>query len=60
MSADLNTPLRPGESYETLLLFEVPVEAPQPRLYVGNVFAESAFLIGHEAAPLHAKNWFAL
>jgi hypothetical protein len=59
-----NTPLteelRPGESYETILVFDVPANAPEPRLFIGNIPAESAFLIGHESSPIAKKAWFSL
>ncbi|HEU4724382.1 MAG TPA: hypothetical protein VFU59_03695 [Candidatus Eisenbacteria bacterium] len=60
VSTPMSEPLRPGESYETILVFDVPADARVPRLYVGNVPAESAFLIGHESAPLAKKTWFLL
>lgn len=56
-STPLTTPLRPGESYETLLVFDLPDTAPSPRLYVG-VHGMESFLIGHEDSPLHKKIWF--
>ena len=56
-STPLTTPLRPGESYETLLVFDLPDKAPAPRLYVG-VHGIESFLIGHEDSPLHKKVWF--
>jgi hypothetical protein len=56
-SIPLTTSLRPGESYETLLVFDLPNSAPSPRLYVG-VHGIEAFLIGHEDSPLHKKIWF--
>lgn len=56
----MTEPLRPGGSYETILVFDVAPDAPEPRLYVGNIPAESAFLIGHESAPLARKAWFSL
>jgi len=56
-STPLTTPLRPGESYETLLVFDLPDSARSPRLYVG-VHGIESFLIGHEDSPLHKKVWF--
>ena len=56
-STPLTTPLRPGESYETLLVFDLPDSAPSPRLYVG-VHGIESLLIGHEDSPLHKKIWF--
>jgi len=59
-STPMTEPLRPGESYETTLVFDVPADAPEPRLFVGNIPAESAFIIGHESSPLARKTWFSL
>lgn len=56
----ITEPLRPGESYETILVFDVAADAPEPRLFIGNIPAESAFLIGHESAPFAKKAWFSL
>jgi len=59
-STPLTEPLRPGESYETLLIFDLAADALHPRLFIGNVPPESAFLIGHEASPMAKKAWFSL
>ena len=59
-STPLTEPLIPGQSYETLLVFDVPREARDLRLYVGNLASDGAFLIGHEASPLAKKSWFAM
>lgn len=60
VSTPLTEPLRPGESYQTLLVFDVPRQARGVKLYVGNLVSEGAFLIGHEAAPIAKKAWFSL
>lgn len=52
--------LRPGESYETVLVFDLPADAASPRLLVADWFPLSQFLIGHENSPLHKKIYFAL
>ncbi|MGH9795344.1 MAG: hypothetical protein ACRD5G_11265 [Candidatus Acidiferrales bacterium] len=52
--------LRPGESYETVLVFDLPADAASPRLLVADRFPLSQFLIGHENSPLHRKIYFAL
>lgn len=52
--------LRPGESYETVLVFDLPAEVAAPRLLVADWFPLSQFLIGHENSPLHKKIYFAL
>lgn len=56
----MTEPLRPGESYETILVFDTPSGASEPRLFVGTSPAESAFLIGHESAPFARRAWFSL
>lgn len=60
VSAPLNRPLRPGESYETLLAFDLPPGTRAPRLYVGDRDPVSFVLIGHEQSPFHPKVWFRL
>ncbi len=60
VSTPLTEPLLPGESYQTLLVFDVPREARGVKLYVGNLASEGAFLIGYEAAPIAKKAWFSL
>jgi hypothetical protein len=56
----LNRELRPGESYETTLVFEVPEGAPGLRLFLGDPPGIENVLIGHENSPLHGKIYFAL
>jgi hypothetical protein len=53
--------LRPGESYTTTFVFDMPANARAARLYVGDPpgGVERA-LIGHENSPLHGKIYFAL
>lgn len=57
-SVPLTTPLRPGESYETLLAFDLPLDVQEPRLYLGDDDPISFLLIGHEQSPFHRKVWF--
>lgn len=52
--------LRPGESYETVLVFDLPENSKQARLLVQDGFPLSAFLIGHENSFGHKKAYFAL
>jgi hypothetical protein len=54
----LTQPLRPGESYETLLAFDLPPDAHGARLYVGDDDPVAFVLIGHEQSPFHSKVWF--
>lgn len=53
-------PLRPGESYETTLVFDVPAGTQRPRLLVADWDPISTFLIGHENSFGHKKTYFAL
>lgn len=57
-SVALTTPLRPGQSYETLLAFDLPAGVHDPRLYLGDDDAVSFLLIGHEGSLFHRKAWF--
>jgi hypothetical protein len=57
-SAPLTRPLRPGESCETLLAFDLPSGTRDPRLYVGDDDPITFLLIGHEQSPFHPKVWF--
>lgn len=56
----MEQPLRPGESYETRILFRLPADAKSPRLFLRNSPWPNAFLIGHENSPLHGKAYFDL
>jgi hypothetical protein len=57
----LSQPLRPGESYVTDLVFDVPVSAHSLRLFVGDDFAmPDRLLIGHENRFLHKRIFLAL
>ncbi len=53
-------PLRPGESYETTWVFDVPADATSARLFAGWRGFPSYVLIGDEASPGHGKTYFAL
>lgn len=56
----LTTPLRPGETYNTDFVFDLPTEIHQPRLFVGDADPVSTLIIGHEDSPLHKKIYFAI
>jgi hypothetical protein len=60
-STPLGHELRPGESYTTTFVFDLPADARAARFYVGDPpgGVEKA-LIGHENSPLHGKVYFAL
>lgn len=56
----LDTPLRPGESYTTELVFDLPADARDPVLLLNESSPETRFIIGHENSPLHGKTEFKL
>jgi hypothetical protein len=56
----LTKPLRPGESYETRLVFDVPLGARNPRLLLTESDWITRALIGHENSPVHRKTVFRL
>lgn len=56
----LVTPLKPGESYTTILTFAVPREAANLRLLVTSPGWPERLLIGDEQTPLHKETWFQL
>jgi hypothetical protein len=59
-SALLDRPLKPGESYQTVLGFELPAGVTPTRLYLTDDIPISPFLIGHERSPWHASVYLAL
>jgi hypothetical protein len=57
----LTKELRPGESYETTLVFDLPDGTSNVRLFLGDdPLGVESVLIGHENSPLHGKIYFAL
>lgn len=52
--------LRPGESYETTRVFDVPLDTKNPQLYVTTPEWVTEFMIGHENSFFHAKTTFRL
>ena len=56
----LEQELMPGESYSAQLVFELPNDAANPRLYLTDPSPENSFLFGHEQSPGHRKVLFAL
>jgi len=53
--------LRPGESYPTTFVLDVPADARSLRLFVGDPPGGLDRLgIGHENSPFHGKTYFAL
>jgi hypothetical protein len=59
-SMPLTTPLRPGQSYVTDLVFDVPKDTQGMRLLLTEGDAESMLVIGHENSLLHKKIFFSL
>jgi len=59
-SAPLTQPLRPGESYTTDFLFDVPKDSRGLRLLVTEDTPETRFVVGHENSLLHKKIYFGL
>jgi hypothetical protein len=58
--APLDTPLRPGESYETTLAFDVPPDAASPSLELTEADPITRLIVGHENSLLHGKTLLAL
>lgn len=56
----LDTPLRPGESYTTRLVFDLPADARSPTLLINESDLPTRFIIGHENSLLHKKTEFSL
>src|SRR3989475_11562596 len=56
----LTQPLRPGESYTTDFVFDVPNDAQKLRLLITEDDPETYFVIGHENSLLHKKIYLSL
>jgi hypothetical protein len=56
----LLTPLRPGESYTTEVVFDLPREAKSPLLSITEALLPTYFIIGHENSLLHQRTRFQL
>lgn len=59
-STPLSTPLRPGESYTSYLVFEVPARTGGMKLWLCSDDEVDALLWGNERSPLHGKVRFRL
>jgi len=59
-SASLSEPLRPGESYQTMFVFDVPTGLQYPKLLVSSRGFPMPVLIGDESSVLHKKTYFRL
>ncbi|MCA1591518.1 MAG: DUF4352 domain-containing protein [Acidobacteria bacterium] len=56
----LDTPLRPGESYTTQLVFDLPPDAKDPALLINEADLPTRFVIGHENSLMHKRTMFRL
>lgn len=56
----LDTPLRPGESYTTDLVFDLPGNIKNPELLMREGAFDTHFIIGHENSFWHGKTTFRL
>ena len=56
----LATPLRPGESYTTEIVFDLPADAKASTLLINEGEWETHLVIGHENSPLHRQTRFQL
>jgi hypothetical protein len=54
------TPLRPGESYTTEVVFDLPAEVKASTLLINEGDWPTRLVIGHENSPLHRKTRFQL
>jgi hypothetical protein len=52
--------LAPGQSYETALVFDLPEDARDTRLFLGGPDGLDRAIVGHESSPFHAKVFFAI
>jgi hypothetical protein len=59
-STPLRTPLRPGESYVSYLVFETPAGTADYRLLVASAEELDAAIWGHEISPFHGKAYFSI
>lgn len=56
----LTTPLRPGESYTTEFVFDLPENVRAPVLWIRTGDTETRFIIGHENSFGHGRTFFSL
>ena len=59
-SAPLSQPLRPGESYSTTFVFDLPADARNLTLLIADIDPVSRLLIDSENSLLHGKIYLAL
>ena len=58
LGTPFDTPLRPGETYTTRLVFDVPTDVKSPTLLLNESDWITHLIIGHENSPLHKKTFF--
>jgi len=56
----LTTPLKPGGSYTTDVVFDLPADMKATSLLINEGESLTRFVIGHENSPLHRKTRFQL
>ena len=56
----LSEALRPGETYTSKLVFDLPAEIANPTMLLNESGWLTRFIIGHENSPLHRKTRFQL
>lgn len=54
----MTVPLRPGESYSSTFIFDLPWDIKKPTLLIREGDLVTHFVIGHENSPLHKKTRF--
>lgn len=54
----MTIPLRPGESYSSTFIFDLPLDVKKPTLLIREADWVTHLMIGHENAPLHKKTRF--
>ena len=59
-STPMEAPLRPGESYTTDVIFDLPVEVKAATLLINEGEWETHLVIGHENSPFHRQTRFQL
>jgi hypothetical protein len=59
-STPLSAALRPGESYTSDFVFDVPTEARNLRLLITEDDVETRLVVGHENSLLHKKIYFSV
>ena len=60
MTTPLSQSLRPGESYQSTFVFDLPVESRNPRFWLGDGPWLTWFFIGHENSFFHQRIFFQL